>query len=391
MAEIQLHDVSLDYSTPAREPVSRIFQIRRERNVEDLPVETGKRILALDHVNLTIPDGQTFTVVGPSGCGKSTLLRVVAGIANNYSGQVLYDGVDVHEVSPKDRYIGMVFQNFALYPNFDNEGNLSFFFKMHKINDEKTRERIQYTSDLMGIGFDKLLPRNPKTLSGGEKQRVAIARAIVRAPKLFLLDEPLSSLDAKLRLQTRSEIKRLLHQFNITSLYVTHDQTEAIALGDQIVVMHSGRIEQVGTYQDLMEKPVSEFVAGFLGLPPMNLLPSGSISGNKLVLGNYLITLSSRVYPLVANGQSITLGFRREAVKVSVEQSSGNGIQLRGEVEALEPDYAQRTQVVYVRDGLWSYSGLCPLDMKLRVGQIVHAELDPERLYFFDGGSGLRL
>jgi len=391
MAEIQLHDVSLDYSTPAREPVSRIFQIRRERNVEDLSVEIGKRVLALDQVNLTIPDGQTFTVVGPSGCGKSTLLRVVSGIASNYSGQVLYDGIDVQNVPPKDRYIGMVFQNYALYPNFDNEGNLSFFFRMHKISDEKTRERIRYTSDLMGIGFDQLLPRNPKTLSGGEKQRVAIARAIVRAPKLFLLDEPLSSLDAKLRLQTRTEIKRLLHQFGITSLYVTHDQTEAIALGDQIVVMHSGRIEQVGTYQDLMENPATEFVAGFLGLPPMNLLPSGSISGNKLVLGNYLIPLSSRVYPLVANGQSITLGFRREAVKMSVEQSSGNGIQLRGEIEALEPDYAQRTQVVYIRDGLWNYSGLCPLDMKLRVGQIIHVELDPARSYFFDGKSGLRL
>jgi ABC-type sugar transport system ATPase subunit len=391
MAEIQLHNVSLDYSTPAREPVSRIFQIRRERNMEDLPVEVGKRVLALDHVNLTIPDGQTFTVVGPSGCGKSTLLRVVSGIANNYSGQVLYDGVDVQDVPPKDRYIGMVFQNYALYPNFNNEGNLSFFFKMHKISDEKARERIQYTSDMMGIGFDKLLPRNPKTLSGGEKQRVAIARAIVRAPKLFLLDEPLSSLDAKLRLQTRSEIKRLLHQFGITSLYVTHDQTEAIALGDKIVIMHSGRIEQVGTYQDLMENPATEFVAGFLGLPPMNLLPSGSISGDKLVLGNYLIPLSSRVYPLVANGQSVALGFRREAVQVSVEQSSGNGIQLRGEVEALEPDYAQRTQTVYVRDGLWSYSGLCPLDIKLNLGQIVHVELDPEKLYFFDGNSGLRL
>jgi len=391
MAEIQLLDVSLDYSTPAREPVSRIFEIRRERNLEDLALESGKYVNALDHVNLTIPDGQTFTVVGPSGCGKSTLLRVVSGIANNYAGQVLYDGEDVQNIPPKDRYIGMVFQNYALYPNFDNEGNLSFFFRMHKISDEKTRERIQYTSDLMGIGFDQLLPRNPKTLSGGEKQRVAIARAIVRAPKLFLLDEPLSSLDAKLRLQTRTEIKRLLHQFGITSLYVTHDQTEAIALGDQIVVMHSGRIEQVGTFQELMENPVSEFVAGFLGLPPMNLLPSGSISGGKLVLDKYLVPLSSLVYPLVANGQSITLGFRREAVKVSVEQSSGNGIQLRGEIEALEPDYAQRNQVVYIRDGLWSYSGLCPLDMKLRVGQIVYVELDPTRLYFFDGSSGLRL
>ena len=391
MAEIQLHDVSLKYSAPAHEPVSRLFQIRRERNVEDMPVESGKQVNALDHVSLTIPDGQTFTVVGPSGCGKSTLLRVVSGIASNYSGQILYDGVDVQNILPKDRYIGMVFQSYALYPNFDNEGNLGFFFKMHKIDDEKTRARIQYTSDLMGIGFDELLPRKPGTLSGGEKQRVAIARAIVRAPKLFLLDEPLSSLDAKLRIKTRSEIKRLLHQFGITSLYVTHDQTEAIALGDQIVVMHSGRIEQVGTYQELMENPVSEFVAGFLGLPPMNLLPSGSISGGKLVLDQYLIPLSSRVYPLVANGQSVTLGFRREAVKVSVEQSSGNGIQLRGEIEALEPDYAQRNQVVYIRDGLWSYSGLCPLDMNLRVGQIVHAELDAASLYFFDRKSGLRI
>ena len=399
MAEIQLHNVSLNYSTPAREPVSRIFQIRRERNLEDLAIESDKRVTALDRVNLKIPDGQTFTVVGPSGCGKSTLLRVVSGIANNYSGRVLYDNVDVQDVPPKDRYIGMVFQNYALYPNFDNEGNLSFFFRMHKISDEKTRERIQYTSDMMGIGFDQLLPRNPKTLSGGEKQRVAIARAIVRAPKLFLLDEPLSSLDAKLRIQTRGEIKRLLHQFGITSLYVTHDQVEAIALGDQIVVMHSGRIEQVGTYSDLMENPATEFVAGFLGLPPMNLLPGGSISGSKLVLDNYLIPLSSRVSPLVANGQLVTLGFRREAIKVStsstqrvsVEQSSSNGIQLRGEIEALEPDYAQRTQVVYIRDGLWNYSGLCPLDVKLKLGQTIHVELDPERLYFFDTNSGKRL
>jgi len=391
MAEIQLRDVSLNYSTLPHEPASRIFEIRRERIQEDLPIETPKGINALDHVNLTIPDGQTFTVVGPSGCGKSTLLRVVAGIVNNYTGQVLYDGVDVQNVPPKDRYIGMVFQNYALYPNFDNEGNLSFFFRMHKVNDEKTRERIEYTSNLMGIGFNQLLPRNPGTLSGGEKQRVAIARAIVRAPKLFLLDEPLSSLDAKLRLQTRTEIKRLLRQFGITSLYVTHDQTEAIALGDQIVIMHSGRIEQVGTYQDLIENPVTEFVAGFFGQSPMNLIPSGSISGGKLVLDKYLIPLSKRVFPLVANGQMVTLGFRREAVKVSAEESSGSGIQLRGEIEALEPDYAQRTQVIYIRDGLWNYSGLCPLDVKLKLGQTIHVELDPEQLFFFDTNSGLRL
>src|SRR5215216_4249925 len=157
MAEIQLRDVNIRFADPAREPVSRLFQIRRERNLEDLPVGAAQGVKALDHVNLTIPDGQTFTVVGPSGCGKSTLLRVVAGLENRYQGQVLYDGVDVKDQPPGDRYIGMVFQNYALYPNFNNQGNLSFFFKMHKIADEQMRERIQYTSDLMGIGFDELL------------------------------------------------------------------------------------------------------------------------------------------------------------------------------------------------------------------------------------------
>jgi ABC-type sugar transport system ATPase subunit len=229
MARIKLHDVSLVYDAPLREPATRLFEIKKERIQEDLPVETRQGVTALDHVNLTIPNGQTFVVVGPSGCGKSTLLRVVSGIEKNYTGQVLYDGEDVQNVPPGERYIGMVFQNYALYPNFNGEGNLSFFFKMHKITDEETRERIRYTSELMGIGFKELLPRRPGTLSGGEKQRVAIARAIVRGPHLFLFDEPLSNLDAKLRVQTRSEIKRLLHRFNITSLYVTHDQVEAIA------------------------------------------------------------------------------------------------------------------------------------------------------------------
>jgi len=391
MAEIQLRDVSLVFTDPARQPVSRLFQIRRERNLEDLPLEVVHGVKALDRVNLTIPNGQTFTVVGPSGCGKSSLLRVVSGLENNYSGQVLYNRADMKAVPPGERYIGMVFQNYALYPNFNNEGNLSFFFKMHEINDEEIRKRIEYTSELMGIGFKDLLPRRPGKLSGGEKQRVAIARAIVRAPKLFLLDEPLSNLDAKLRVQTRGEIKKLLHQFGITSLYVTHDQQEAIALGDRIVVMHAGRIEQVGTYQELIENPVSLFVAGFLGLPPMNLISGGSVSGSRLVLGDEPIPLSKRVYPLVQNGQPVTLGFRREAVRVSAEKKSENGIQLRGEVEALEPDYAQRIQVVYIRKGIWNYSGLCPLDLKLTLGQMVQVEIDPERLYFFDSDTGRRI
>jgi ABC-type sugar transport system ATPase subunit len=391
LAKIQLRDVSLVYPAPLNATATRLFEIKKEHVQEDLPVEAASGIRALDHVNLTIPNGRTFVIIGPSGCGKSTLLRVISGLANDYSGQVLYDGEDVRSIPPKDRHIGMVFQNYALYPNFNNEGNLSFFFKIRKVSDEETRERIRYTSEVMGIGFKELLPRRPGTLSGGEKQRVAMARAIVRAPRLLLFDEPLSSLDAKLRVQTRTEIKRLLRRFSITTLYVTHDQVEAIALADQIVVMHAGRVEQAGTYQQLMEDPVNVFVAGFLGLPPMNLFSGGFISGNKLVLDENLISLPERVFPLVQNDQRVTLGMRPEAVNVSAEATSTNGIQLAAEVEAFESDFVHRLQTIYFRTGRWSYSGQCPIDMKLQIGQRVQVGIDPERLYFFDTNSGLRI
>ncbi len=391
MAEIKLVDVNFRFASPSKNPAHRFVEMKRDGMKEDLPADPSHGIAALDHVNLTIPNGQTFAVVGPSGCGKSTLLRVVSGIEQQYSGQVLYNGENMQNIPPGERYIGMVFQNYALYPNFNNEGNLSFFFKMHKVEDEETRKRIEYTSELMGIDFKDLLPRKPGTLSGGQKQRVAIARAIVRAPKLFLFDEPLSNLDAKLRVQTRTEIKRLLHLFEITSLYVTHDQVEAIALADQIVVMHSGRIEQVGTYQELIENPVNMFVAGFLGLPPMDLLSGGSISGGRLVLGEYLFPLSKRIFPLVEDGQQVTLGIRREAVNVSVESHSVIGIQFPAEVEAFESDFAHQIQIVHIRMGKFSFSGNCPTDVKLHIGQSVHVGIDPEKLYFFDTKSEQRL
>jgi ABC-type sugar transport system ATPase subunit len=391
MTKLQLRDVSLIYPSPLDDPANRLFKIEKERQQEDMPVETSTGIRALDRVNLKIPNGRTFVIVGPSGCGKSTLLRVIAGLNNDYSGQVLYDEEDVGNVPVKDRYIGMVFQNYALYPNFKNEGNLSFFFQMHNITDEETRERIQYTSELMGIGFKELLPRKPGTLSGGQRQRVAVARAIVRAPRLLLFDEPLSNLDAKLRVQTRTEIKRLLRRFSITTLYVTHDQVEAIALADQIIVMHEGRIEQVGTYQDLMENPINVFVAGFLGLPPMNLFAGGFISGRNLILDDVLIPLPARLLPLVQNDQPVTLGMRPEAVTVSTETPSTNGIQLQGEVEAVESDFIHRVHTVYIRTGHWTYWGHCSIDVNLQIGQSVSVSIDPERLYFFGTESGTRI
>ena len=391
MTKIQLRDVSLIYPSPLEDPVNRIFKIKNDRMQEDLPVETTAGIRALDHVHLKIPNGRTFVVIGPSGCGKSTLLRVIAGLNNDYSGEVIYDEEDMRNVPAKDRYIGMVFQNYALYPNFNNQGNLSFFFQMHKISDEETLERIRYTSELMGIGFKDLLPRKPGTLSGGERQRVAIARAIVRAPRLLLFDEPLSNLDAKLRVQTRTEIKRLLRRFSITTLYVTHDQVEAIALADQIIVMHEGRIEQIGTYQELMDNPVNLFVAGFFGVPPMNLLSGGFISGSELALDEYLIPLPARLLPLIRNDRHVTLGMRPEAVSVSVETHSTNGIQLPAEVESFEADFVHRVQPVQIRTRRWTYSGHCSIDVKLQIGQMVQASIDPEHLYFFDTNSGERI
>jgi ABC-type sugar transport system ATPase subunit len=391
MGTIKLRNVSFNYGIPPHKSGFHLFQGRDERSQEDPAVETPGGIKALDSVNLTIPNGQTFVIVGPSGCGKSTLLRVVAGLERNYSGQVLYDGEDMQNIPPNKRSIGIVFQNYALYPNFTGEGNLTFYFKMHDIPDEETRQRIEYTSQLMGIGFKELLPRRPITLSGGERQRVAIARAIVRSPKLFLLDEPLSNLDAKLRIQTRTEIKRLLHRFGITTLYVTHDQMEAIALADQIVVMHSGRVEQAGTYKTLIDNPLSLFVAGFLGLPPMDLFPSGSVADGRLILDDYTFPLPQSILPLFQNGQQVTMGVRRETVQVMPGTQANNEIHLQAVVDSFESDFVHRTHTVFLHMGRLQFSGLCPLDVKLHVGQQVPVEIQAEKLYFFDTHSGRRL
>ena len=269
--------------------------------------DQGDKITALDRVSMFIPDGQTVAAVGPSGCGKSTMLRVVAGLISDYTGRVYYDDQDMLEVPPKDRFIGMVFQSYALYPHFKGRGNLSFFFQLHKVTDEETEKRIRITSEIMGIGFDELLKRKPGTLSGGQQQRVAIGRAIVRSPRLFLFDEPLSNLDAKLRTQTRIEIKRLLHRFQITSIYVTHDQVEAITLGDQIAVMRAGKVEQVATYHELLQNPANAFVAGFMGTPPMNLFAGGIVGDGELRFDRFTAPLSEQVRARTQVGQALTL------------------------------------------------------------------------------------
>ena len=352
----------------------------------------GGEVVALDNVNLTIPDGQTFAVLGPSGCGKSTLLRVVAGLDGEYSGTIYYDEQDMRAIPPGERYIGMVFQNYALYPHFEGRGNLSFFFRVRKAPDAEAEERIRITSEIMGIGFEQLLDRKPGTLSGGQQQRVAIARAIVRNPRLFLFDEPLSNLDAKLRMQTRVEIKRLLRRFAITALYVTHDQEEAMALADQIAIMRDGRIEQVGSYNDLRDAPRNAFVAGFLGRRPMNLLPGVVAPGGQLQIGEAAIELPAAIRARYEPGQAIVLGVRPEVGRLLLKEPAvPDAFRLAGEVEAVEPDYVHHTLMVGLRAGDLSFWASGSTDEWVRLGERIEAAYPMDALYFFDGKTGLRI
>jgi multiple sugar transport system ATP-binding protein len=239
---------------------------------------------SIKDLTLRIPDGKTLVILGPSGCGKTTLLRIIAGLIPPDTGEVRYDDLDVRDVAPGDRRIGMVFQNYALYPHMTSRSNVLSYFMFRKKTpelDAMARAKYERTSELMGVELSYLLDRKPTTLSGGEKQRVALGRCITRDPALFLLDEPFSNLDQALREKYRVNLKLLLKQFGITTVYVTHDHYEALILADLLAIMDRGRIEQVGAYQDIYERPRNVFVAGFLnrhlGTPPINFFDPGAL------------------------------------------------------------------------------------------------------------------
>lgn len=346
--------------------------------------EPGKPARVLDDLNLTVPDGKTFVVVGPSGCGKSTLLRVIAGL-QEYGGRVYYDEEDVSPVDPGDRYIGMVFQNYALYPHFKSRDNLGFFFKMHQTADSEAEERIRVTSEIMGIGFKELLKRKPGTLSGGEQQRVAIARAIVRRPRVFLFDEPLSNLDAKLRVKTRTEIKRLLTKFGITAVYVTHDQTEAAALADKIAVMHKGKIEQVATYGELLNRPANMFVADFIGSPPMNIFRNGIIKNGRLeISAEFAVPLPIPIKKNRKDGQKLGLGIRPAEISPADTGQSSNLIRIKGTVMVIEPDFAMRIQTLHVKGRETEFKAVGPASLPVKRGQEMEFAFKAESCYYFN-------
>ncbi len=283
---------------------------------------TDEGVVAVQEFSLDIADKEFIVLVGPSGCGKSTTLRMVAGLEQISSGELLIDGELMNYVAPKDRDIAMVFQNYALYPHMSVRGNLEFPLKLRNMSAEEIRQRIDEVAEILDI--TEYLDRKPKALSGGQRQRVAIGRAIVREPKVLLMDEPLSNLDAKLRNQMRAEILKLHERINTTFIYVTHDQTEAMTLGDRIVIMKGGYIQQIGTPQEVFNHPSNLFVAGFIGSPQMNFFDGKLIRENDryfVELSGFRVELDAdKTARLLKNdvpSQDVTLGVRPEHTVIS--------------------------------------------------------------------------
>jgi len=298
---------------------------------------TDDGVLAVEDFNLEIGDEEFIVLVGPSGCGKSTTLRMVAGLEDITRGELYIDGKLVNDVAPKDRDIAMVFQNYALYPHMTVRQNLEFPLKIHKMDKAEINRRVEQAADILDI--TQYLDRKPKALSGGQRQRVAIGRAIVREPKVLLMDEPLSNLDAKLRNQMRAEIIKLRQRIKTTFIYVTHDQTEAMTLGDRIVIMKDGVVQQVGTPHEVFNEPKNLFVAGFIGVPQMNIYDGDLVkNGEKysVRLGDYEVALSDKKCAnLIKNGaesKKVKVGVRPQHISVAKDGEAG----LTGKIDVSE-------------------------------------------------------
>jgi len=337
---------------------------------------------AVADCTLRIEDGELVVVVGPSGCGKSTLLRLVAGLEEVTAGTVRIDERVVNELSPQERNVAMVFQDYALYPYLSARGNLEFPLRMRRLPRPEMRRRVERVADLLGIGA--LLDRLPKQLSGGQRQRVAMGRALVREPSVFLLDEPLSNLDAKLRVQVRAEIGELQARTRTTMIYVTHDQIEAMTLGDRVAVLDRGRLQQVAPPRDLYDHPANAFVAGFIGNPPMNLFPTRLSLDER---GRVVMDLAGQ--PVLVSGApphaaAVTAGIRPESLRL-VPAGGAEGA-VHGVVEHLEC-LGHETQA-HVRVGSGGDGGVRLVARVqgmsgLAKGEPVGVRIDPERVHLF--------
>ncbi len=325
-------------------------------------------------VDLTIEDGSFVVLLGPSGCGKSTLLRMIAGLESVTSGEVQIGGKRVNETHPKDRNIAMVFQNYALYAHMKVRDNMSFSLVLAKRPQPEIDEKVNWAARILNL--DPYLDRYPRELSGGQRQRVAMGRAIVRNPAVFLFDEPLSNLDAKLRVQMRTEIKDLHERLKTTTVYVTHDQIEAMTMADVIVILRDGIIEQQGSPLEVYDHPVNLFVAGFIGSPAMNLL-HGTVSGNSVVMANGTKLPLPRGHRGKA-GQKVVYGIRPEHL------SLGKGFS--GKVSVTEPTGPEIH--IYADLGDHEICAVVRERVELKRGEVINFAPDPDRIHLFDEASG---
>ena len=346
-----------------------------------------EKLEVIHGVDIEIADGEFVVIVGPSGCGKSTLLRMVAGLERITGGTIAIGDRVVNELEPKDRDIAMVFQNYALYPHFSVYENMAYGLKIRGLSKAEIDVRVQKAAKILELG--SFLQRKPRQLSGGQRQRVAMGRAIVREPAVFLFDEPLSNLDAKLRVQMRLEIKRLQRELDVTSIYVTHDQVEAMTLADRLIVMNAGVADQIGTPMDVYERPASVFVAGFIGSPAMNFLAGKVVEGSRAIelagTGSVRVTLPIGLVTTAAAGTPVAVGIRPEHLHPAADGP------LEFEIELAEPlgadtllhgRFGEARELVTVRQGG---------HVLAKPGEKRRFKADPGHLHLFDSQTGKRI
>jgi multiple sugar transport system ATP-binding protein len=349
------------------------------------------KVTAVEDFNLHIKDKEFIVFVGPSGCGKSTTLRMIAGLEEISKGDLYIDGKRVNDVAPKDRDIAMVFQNYALYPHMTVYDNIAFGLKLRKFPKDEIDRRVKEAARILGL--EEYLNRKPKALSGGQRQRVALGRAIVRDAKVFLMDEPLSNLDAKLRVQMRAEIVKLHRRLGTTTIYVTHDQTEAMTMANRIVVMKGGVIQQVGTPKEVYDNPENIFVGGFIGSPAMNFF-NGKLEDGKFVIGNKKIDIpEGKMKPLREQGyvgKEVVLGIRPEDFhdeQVFIEASPGTAVKLNVEVAELT---GAETMVYSTFEG---QNLVARIDSRTNIksGDTIELAFDMNKTHFFDKDTEKRI
>ncbi|MFH5881941.1 MAG: ABC transporter ATP-binding protein [Candidatus Izemoplasmataceae bacterium] len=350
------------------------MEIRLQNLTKVFQAKNKEETIAVNDLDITIPAGKLIGLLGPSGCGKSTTLYMICGLLKPTSGRIFFGESDVTTVPPEDRGIGLVFQNYALYPHMTVRQNIMFPLENLKVPKEQALEKVQYYADLVGIGH--LLDRKPVQLSGGQQQRVAIARALVKEPRVLLLDEPLSNLDARLRLQTREEIKRIQRETGITTIFVTHDQEEAMSISDEIVVMKDGIMQQKGAPQDVYDEPQNLFVAKFLGSPPINLfdakIENGNIKVGEAVIGR-----------MKANDQAITAGIRPEGFKITDKSD------FEVSVEFVETIGRDTTLIIKnPLDEHATFRAIVDADHRIIPGDKIKLSVKPHKMFVFDPESG---